>query len=219
MSTPVGSGLGTLFYCIVDATIVQGYDSDTPEAGYKNWCGVGSTLMALTGIETYNRNALISGYTRPTQSEIAPNVMEPNVINGDSVVWKIGNYLNSKLTANKYTYTEITSSISKNDVKQYIIHSLSNNRPVILHSMPYNAFAYYSCCGYTGGHYLIVEDYNSYMNTYTVVDCTYVNYNSNNDVYHGRHTGVTIDEIYNSLYYIDTSNAENNITGRYIIYA
>ncbi len=54
MSTPVDNGLGTLYYCTVDASIVQGYDSDTPEAGYKNWCGVGSTLMALTGIETYH---------------------------------------------------------------------------------------------------------------------------------------------------------------------
>lgn len=187
MSTPVGSGWGTLYYCTVDASIQQEQE---------NWCGPGSISMALSGIETYNRNTLISGYTRPTQSDIAPNVM-----GGDGAVpGNMTSYLNSMLKANKYTCEPITASTTKNDVKEYIINSLINNRPVILNSLPYNTFSYYSGCGYTGGHYLVVEDYNSYTDTYTVVDCTYLG--DENNVYHGRHGQITIDEIYNSVKYV-----------------
>lgn len=54
----------------------------------------------------------------------------------------------------------------------------------------------------------VVEDYNSYSDTYTISDCTYI------EAYQGRHTGITYDEIYESLYYPSLE-----ITGRYIIYA
>lgn len=76
----IGGNLGILYYCTVDASIVQGYDNGIQNAGYKNWGGVGSTSMALTGIESCNSNALVSGYTRPLQSEIAPNVMNNTIV-------------------------------------------------------------------------------------------------------------------------------------------
>ena len=197
MSAPVGNGLGTIYYCTVDASIVQENN---------NWCGAGSTQMALTGIETYNRNTLISGYTRPTQSQIAPYIMDNTSI-GESYPGSMTQYLNSKLTANEYTCEPITASTTKNDVKEYIINSLINNRPVILNALPYYTFSYYSdWSGLNTGHYLVVEDYNSYTDTYTVVDCTYL------EDYHGRHTQITIDEIYNSVKY------SSGASWRYVIH-
>lgn len=158
-STVIGSGLGVLYYCYVNDTIVQ---EET------TWCGVASTLMALTGIEEYDSNGLKSGYSQPSQSTIASSVYDSST--QSAVVYKISNYLNSK---------------------------------------PYAAFDYYSDLSYLSyGHYLVVEDYNSYSNTFTVCDCTYIS------DYQGRHTQITIDEIYNSLY-----NSADNVTGRYIIYA
>lgn len=197
-STVVGSGLGVLYYCYVDDSIVQEEN---------DWCGVASTLMALTGIEEYNSGTLVNGYVRPTQSQIADNVYDSSL--NSAVVGLIKNYLNTKVTYNTYTFKEITGSVSKTQVKNYIQNSLEKNRPVILHAKPYKAFNYYSnMSSYTTGHYIVVEDYNSYTNTFTIADCTYV---SN---YQGRHTGITLDEIYNSLY-----SLSNGVSGRYIIYA
>lgn len=196
-SAVIGSGLGMMYYCYVDESIEQ---------EEIDWCGVASTLMALTGIEEYNRGALVSGYVRPTQSQIADSVYDSSA--KSALVYLIKNYLNQQITSGKYTYKEITSSVTKTQVKNYIKNSLEKNRPVILHAKPYQAFDYYSGFSSTVGHYIVVEDYNSYSNTFTVADCTYLN------EYQGSHGNITLDEIYDSLY-----SPSNGVSGRYIIYA
>ncbi len=185
--TPIPGGM--LYYCNVDATIEQEEN---------DWCGMASTLMALTGIENCNRSALISGYKRPTQSQIDKEVAGTD---GTGVVYKIKNYLNTQIKSSytQYRYEAINSSVTKYDVEEWIIDSLSKNRPVILHSKPYRDLDYYSDISFTkdeyydSGHYLVVEEYNSATDRYTIADCTYIG------TYQGRHTGVTLDEIYNSL--------------------
>lgn len=195
-STVIGGGLGVLYYCYVDDSITQEEN---------NWCGVASTLMALSGIKRYDSGSLPSGYVLPEQSEIAPEVMGSY----SAVVYKIKQYLNSLLANKTYTYKEITRSVSKSDIQEYIQNSLIKNRPVILHAVPYAGMGYYSSMSnLRTGHYLVVEEYSSYTDTYTISDCTYLNQ------YQGRHEGITVDEIYNSLY-----NPSAGVTGRYIIYA
>lgn len=186
-STPIPGGM--IYYCNVDETIEQ----ENP-----TWCGVASTLMALTGIENCNRSALISGYKRPTQQDIALEVLGDK---GTAIVYKIRDYLNTKIKSSytKYRFEPIENGVTKYDVEELIIDSLSKNRPVILHSKPYRDFDYYSDISFTNddnydiGHYLVVEEYNSSTDRYTIADCTYIG------TYQGRHTGITLDEIYNSL--------------------
>lgn len=195
-STVIGGGLGVLYYCYVDSTIMQ---EET------DWCGVASTQMVLSGVKRYDSSSLPSGFVLPEQSEIATEVMGTN----GAVVYKIKNYLNSLLSNKTYTYKQITSSVTKSDIQEYIMNSLNKNRPVILHAVPYVGMDYYSSMSnYRTGHYLVVEEYSTYTDTYTISDCTYLTR------YQGRHEGITIDEIYNSLY-----NPSAGVTGRYIIYA
>lgn len=197
---------GTLFYCDVDSSIVQ---------EQKTWCGVGSTLMALTGIENYDSNDLVSGYTRPTQSSIATNVVDSN---STAVVWKIVNYLNTKIKSDEYAYVAISSSTTNSQICNYIKYSLAVNRPVILRSYPYGAIDYYDSLFNTGevarteAHYIVVEGYDSTTNTFTVSDCTYVNYGNNQ--YQGRHYNVSMTEIYSCL-----QKPANAVYDGYIIYA
>lgn len=141
---------------------------------------------------------MVSGYKRPTQSQIDKEVAGTD---GTGVVYKIKNYLNTQIKSSytQYRYEAINSSVTKYDVEEWIIDSLSKNRPVILHSKPYRDLDYYSDISFTkdeyydSGHYLVVEEYNSATDRYTIADCTYIG------TYQGRHTGVTLDEIYNSL--------------------
>lgn len=189
-STPVGPGNNPLFYCYVDSSIIQ---------EEKTWCGVASTLMALTGIEKYAKSDLVSGYKRPTQSAIAGKVIPK----GDDTAWVylITEYLNSQLKNNKYVYKKINSYVSKDNLKQYIYTSLLHNRPVILSAKPYASISYYIESKYNylinGAHYLVVEAYNSYTDTFTISDCTYLE--DDNIVLQGQHDDITLDEIYDSV--------------------
>lgn len=178
---------GTLFYCYVDSSIVQEQDT---------WCGVGSTLMVLTGIRNNDSYDLASGYTTPTQSTIAANVV---ISNNTAAVWKIVNYLNTKVKSDKYAYEEITSDIDKSQIRNHIKYSLAVNRPVILRAYPYGAIDYYNSLYNaqnelrTTAHYIVVEGYNSTTDTFTVSDCTYINQ------YQGRHYNVSVTEICDCL--------------------
>lgn len=193
--------MGYIYYCYVDSTITQPNGSA--------WCGIASTLMALTGIESYDSQSLVSNYTRPTMSEIAAETIQSDSIT--PTVCNLTVYLNSKITRNKYTYKKIDSSTTKAQITDYIKNSLADNRPVLLHAKPYQAFNYYVEGGMsnTSGHYIVVEAYEPGNGMFTVSDCTYV---THNPPYQGRHYNITIDEIYNSLY------SPGKITGRYIIY-
>ncbi len=200
---------GTLFYCHVDSSIVQEQDT---------WCGVGSTLMVLTGIENNDSSDLVSGYTRPTQPTIATNVVTPDSGN-TAVVAQIVSYLNKKIKNDKYAYVKISSSTTNSQICNYIKRSLGANRPVILRSYPYGTISYYNSLYNadmdlrTTAHYIVVEGYDSTTNTFTVSDCTDVESNNNNQ-YQGRHYNVSMTEIYNCLQkpYDATHNG-------YIIYA
>lgn len=200
-STNAVHPMGYIYYCYVDSTITQPNGSA--------WCGIASTLMALTGIENYDSNSLVSNYTRPTLSDIASETIQSGYVT--PTVYNLTVYLNSKVTRNKYTYREVNSSITKAQITDYIKNSLADNRPVLLHAKPYQAFNYYVEGGMsdTSGHYIVVEAYEPGNGMFTVSDCTYV---THNPPYQGRHYNITIDEIYNSLY-----NPEE-VTGRYIIY-
>lgn len=128
-----------LFYCDVDTTIVQQQTT---------WCGVAATQMALTGIQNCSSSNLISGFTLPSQTDIANSVCNES---GEAVVANVRTFLNNKLktTAYKYTYKQISDSVDAEEVGNYIRNSLYINRPVILHAKPYSAFDYYSGVTYT----------------------------------------------------------------------
>lgn len=51
------------------------------------------------------------------------------------------------------------------------------------------------------GHYIVIDRYDAYTDTYRVVDCTYVS------GYNGRHSDITASEIYNCL--LKPSGADN----------
>lgn len=197
---------GTLFYCHVDSSIVQ---------EQRTWCGVGSTLMALTGIESYDSYDLVNGYTRPTQSTIATNVVDSN---NTAVVGSIVTYLNTKIKSDKYAYVMVSASTSQSQIRNHIKYSLAVNRPVILRAYPYGTIDYYDSLynagqvGRTNAHYIVVEGYDSTTDTFTVSDCTYINYNNNQ--YQGRHYNISMAEIYSCL----QRPADNSLEG-YIIYA
>ena len=197
---------GTLFYCYVDKSIVQ----ET-----KTWCGVGSTLMVLTGIERNYPYDLVDGYTRPTQQEIAPNVVDSK---NTAVVGQIVDYLNTKIKNNNYTYKMVSSSTTESQVRNHIKYSLAINRPVILRAYPYGTLDYYDSLYNanknlrTNAHYIVVEGYDSRTDTFTVSDCTYVEYNNNQ--YQGRHYNISMSEIYNCL-----KKPSGAIHNGYIIYA
>lgn len=183
---------GVFFYCDVDSTIVQ--ETNT-------WCGVASTLMALTGIENYSRNHLKSGYVRPTQKQIANNVINSE---NSAVVHKVVDYLNSMLIVNKYKYYYYRKYSLPTDVEltNKIKLSLAANRPVILWCNPYKAFKYYVGDGAskTKTHYVVIDEYDAVSNTFNIVDPTYVT------ELQGRHRGVTVNEILKSI-----SNVEGYI--------
>ena len=187
----------TLFYCTVDTTIEQ----EQP-----TWCGVGSTLMALTGIETFSSTTLVSGYTRPTQTVIANNVIPPN--ENTAFVGYIVQYLNSLLKSSKYTYKMVSSTTTSAQIQSYIKSSLAANRPVIFRSYPYNnSLSYYNGSGidYDEAHYIVVYRYDSSNNTFSIADCTYV------DGYQGSHHNITLNEIYNCLQRPNSSCLEGYI--------
>lgn len=181
---------GVFFYCDVDSSIVQ--ETNT-------WCGVASTLMALTGIENYNRSLLKSGYVRPTQKQIANNVVNKE---NTAVVYKIVNYLNSMLIGNKYTsfYYSKYSLPSAKELTDKIKLSLAANRPVILQCKPYKAFNYYNGASYDNAHYVVIDEYDAVSDVFNVVDPTYLS------SYQGRHRDVTAEEILKSI-----SNVEGYI--------
>lgn len=186
-----------MYCCNVDETIQQPDKSDL--------CGPASTLMALSGIKK-SAPSQLNITSLPDIDSVAKEERKNNV----TYVYLVSKYLNSKIKNNypKYTYKEVTSNVSADDVQSYITHSLAVNRPVLLHAKPYKAFNYYEGTTTNAGHYIVVEEYNTATNTFTVCDCTYL------DDYHGRHYNITLDEIYTSLYC-----PKNGATGRYIIYA
>lgn len=191
----VGS-LGQIYYCNVDSSIIQETTS---------WCGPASAQMAISGMISHCPSQLIIS-EMPTQTYIADQVQDEGI----TYVYLMTSYLSSVIKSDysKYTYKQITSSVTKDDIIEYIKHSLAINRPVLLHAKPYQAFDYYDGVNSTAGHYIVVEEYNTYTEKFTVSDCTYLS------AYQGRHFDITIDEIYDSLY-----NTGNNVTGRYLIYA
>lgn len=200
------TGHDSLFHCIVDTTIKQ-------ERG--TWCGVAATQMALTGIQNSSPSNLISGFTLPSQQDIAEEVCYydgEKDLNGTAYVYYVTKFLNRKIksTSYRYTYKEITSNITPEDVRGYIQGSLYINRPVILHAKPYQAFDYYSGISETCGHYVVIDQ--CYLNSdlFRVVDPSDLSYNDS--PYQGIHY-VTLDEIYNSLYC-----PSNDVSGRYLIY-
>lgn len=126
--------------------------------------------MALTGIENYSRNHLKSGYVRPTQKQIANNVINSE---NSAVVHKVADYLNSMLIVNKYKYYYSKYSLPTDDeLTNKIKLSLAANRPVILWCNPYKAFKYYVGDGAskTKTHYVVIDEYDAVSNTFNIVD-------------------------------------------------
>ena len=186
---------GNTYSCIVDTTIVQEQNT---------WCGVASTLMALTGISTHDINDLISNYSQPSQSEISTNVIPSG--ENTAYVGLIQKYLNTQLKSdadNHYTYTYVSNATNVSTVTNYIKSSLAAERPVILRAAPYGILSYYNGCGISSSslHYLVIDRYDRITDTYWVADCTYLSY------YQGRHYNVSASEI------------KQCVEGSYIIHA
>lgn len=199
---------GTFYYCDVDSTIVQETE---------NWCGMASTLMALTGIEKYSSNQLKSGYVRPSQTQIAKMVRNEY---DSAVVYKIVDYLNDLLIGSKYKYSSYFSKPSEDDIIDKIKLSLAANRPVILRCYPYYAFKYYN--GKVGTrrdcHYVVIDEYDANTGTFNIVDPTYINVNIPNATqYQGRHRNISIGEIVNSMKTVTEKG--NEYYDGYIIYS
>lgn len=181
------SSNGSLFSCSVDTSIVQ--EKNT-------WCGVGSTLMALTGISSHSSHSLVLNYTKPTQTQISEEVIPQGQTT--AFVYAIKDYLNSQLHTNAsshYTYTPVGNQMTVTEVTNYIKYSLAADRPVILNAAPYGTLSYYNGSGISSlyRHYIVVDGYNRSSDTFWVADCTYL---SN---YQGRHYNVPASEIRDCL--------------------
>ncbi len=183
---------GSLYSCTVNTSIVQ--EKDT-------WCGVGSTLMALTGISSHNSYSLISNYTEPTQTQISKEVIPRGETT--AYVYAIANYLNSQLTTSKYVYTEIRNNTTVAELTNHIKYSLAAGRPVILNAAPYGTLSYYNGSGIDSSyrHYIVVDGYDRSSDTFWVADCTY------HKKYQGRH------------YRVSPSEIRDCVEGNYIIHA
>ncbi|MCL2087689.1 MAG: C39 family peptidase [Oscillospiraceae bacterium] len=188
-------------YKSIDENIIQ--ETDT-------WCGMASTLMVLTALETSEPDSLKDDYVRPTQSEIADKVR-----GWDDTGWVylIRNFLNSQLNHDspQYKYEGVpwddvrTGELSESEVNDKIINSLAQNRPVILHSKPYGSLNYYSGIEShtkinpeTAQHYIVVEAYDKNSETFVICDPTNIRHGDLSP-YNGRKYGVTLEEIYKSV--------------------
>ena len=181
-------------YKSIDENIIQ--ETDT-------WCGMASTLMVLTALETSEPDSLKDDYVRPTQSEIADRVRDWKDTGNVELMTK---YLNSQLKPDAVQYRDgelagdrweanmVTHYIDKEEVKRRLIRSLELNRPVILNCNPYDGLNYYSDYPDSGSHYVVVEAYDKETDTFVICDCTYID-----KKYQGRHYGITIEEIHKSL--------------------
>jgi hypothetical protein len=196
----LGVGVDVLesgFLSLIDFSFIQ---------DEKTWCGVASTLFVLAYLETFERESLISNFIRPSQSEIAEHVIPDG--EDTAFVYVITKYINSLFNPDAIRYRDgdeladewegnmVTQYVSEVTVYNRIITSLSLNRPVILNCNPYKGLNYYSGSGYNDNHYVVVVAYCEETDTFTIFDPTYI---ENDPPYQGRHDGITIGEIYNSL--------------------
>ena len=127
--------------------------------------------------------------TNYTQSYIA---QQCGTNNSGTIVYKIRNFLNSKLNSShqyKYVYT------SQIHFSQGLIYSIDKNRPVICHTKT-NDLSYYN--GHISWHYILARGYyygyNNSGGTYYVK----LSDPNNNNAYYGRHI-VTYSEINNAI--------------------
>lgn len=155
------------------------------------WCGYATTLQTIYGLGL--QGTVVGSTDAQKQTTIANEMGNPN---DTAYVYKIVNYLNSKLSSSKYYYT-LGSGQTKQSFATLIGLSLMRNRPVVLHART-GSLPYYN--GLDLYHYLSVDAINVTGDSVRIVDCHY------NVPYQGVHY-VNIDQALRTV----------SPAGRYII--
>lgn len=158
-------------------------------------CSTATLLQTMYGLGLQGK---ISGSTAAekmntlynyTSNKTAPGARVSSPSGKPLYVYEIANYLNSKLSVHKYSYT-VGSSMSQSTFKRYVWNSLVNDRPVMLHAKT-GYLDYYG--SHNTSHYLSVDYYDKTNGKMRIKDCNY------NSTYGGTHT-VSVTDAYRTIH-------------------
>ncbi|GAV25597.1 hypothetical protein ciss_15300 [Carboxydothermus islandicus] len=131
------------------------------------YCGPATALQTLYGL---GLQGSVSGTTDAQKQTTLATAMGTNSQDG-TYVYKLTQVLNSYISTKKYSYV-LGSSSSYTTFENDIIHSLFNDRPVILHART-EYLSYYG--GHKSGHYISLDAWDARYDSAELKDCNYDN--------------------------------------------